>query len=335
MSALELQPAASTASPGIEPALLFRQARTQPCQIFQQGLLRQVAKTVGADHGAINTWHPAGHVASIALGYDLQAMSDEWHAIDGAALDFLTIRMEARPMHAAHAGPDDPHWRTPGASRWASFQHRHDIHHQLGVALHFDGSETRSHLYVNRGHGSAPYTRHEADVLTGLAPLAAEALLVNRLYVSVIQGMPLEEGCAAAIVDAQGWILYPNAAFCRAWAGLRAAFADNPAPRVPAAWLACDRRASARLQGCGWGLVVTPCEGGSRIELHSLAIAGDGGALTWRQLEIARLYCAGATYKDIGLALGLSPETVRVHLRNAYRRAGVGTRSKLREALEG
>jgi DNA-binding CsgD family transcriptional regulator len=331
MSASELQPVVSTASPGIEPAALFRQARTQPCQIFQRALLRQVAETVDAAHGAINTWHPGGHVASIGLGYDLQAMSDQWHAIGGAALDFLTARMEAQPLRAVHAGPDDPHWAMPGAEVWRNFQHRHDIHHQLGVALHFEGSETRAHLYVNRGRGAAPYTRREADVLTALAPLVAEAMLVNRLYVSVAQGLPLEDDCAAAIVDAHGWILYPNAAFCRAWAGLRATFADNPAPRVPAAWLAPDARTTARLHRCGWRLLATPCEGGSRIALHPLAGAG---ALTWRQLEIARLYCAGATYKDIGLTLGLSPETVRVHLRNAYRRIGVGSRAKLREALQ-
>lgn len=335
MSASEMQPVAAMAPPGIEPAVLFRQARTQPCQIFQHGLLRQVAKTLGADHGAINTWHPGGHVASIGLGYDLQAMSDEWHAIGGATLDFLTARMEARPLHAVHAGPDDPHWRMPGMSRWATFQHRHDIHHQLGVALHFEGSETRAHVYVNRGRDSMPYTQREADALTALAPLLAEAMLVNRLYVSVVQGVPLDDDCAAAIVDAHGWILYPNAAFCRAWSELRTAFADNPAPRVPAAWLAPDARTSARLKRSGWRLVVTPCDGGTRVELHSLAASGAAGALTWRQLEIARLYCAGATYKDIGLTLGLSPETVRVHLRNAYRRTGVGSRAKLRDALQG
>lgn len=326
-------PAATTAAAAIEPAALFRQARTQPCQIFQRGLLRQIAKTVGADHGAINTWHPGGHVASIGLGYDLQAMSDEWHAIGGAELDFLTARMEAQPLRAAHAGPDDPHWRTPRAEAWRSFQHRHDIHHQLGVALHFDGSETRSHIYVNRGRRSAPYTRHEADTLTALAPLLAEAMLVNRLYASVAQGVPLGDGCAAAVVDAQGWILYPNAAFCRAWIGLRADFADNPAPRVPADWLRGDARAAARLQRRGWRLAVQPCDGGTRIELHPLSADRAAGALTWRQLQIARLYCTGASYKDIGLQLGLSPATVRVHLRNAYRRAGVGSRSKLREAL--
>lgn len=327
-------PAAATAWTAIEPATLFRRARTQPCQRFQQDLLRQVADAVGADHGAINTWHPGGHVASIGLGYDLQAMSDEWHAIGGATLDFLTARMEAQPFQAARAGPDDAHWQTPGAQAWRRFQHRHDIHHQLGVALRFDGSETRAHLYVNRGQGSAPYTAREADTLTALAPLLAEAMLVNRLYVSVVQGVPLEDGCAAAIVDAHGWVLYPNPAFCRAWAVLRAAFADNPAPRVPASWLRAEPRAAAKLQRMGWRLAVTPCEGGTRIELHPLAVVG-AGALTWRQLQIARLYCAGATYKDIGLQLGLSPDTVRVHLRNAYRRAGVGSRAKLREALQG
>lgn len=104
---------------------------------------------------------------------------------------------------------------------------------------------------------------------------------------------------------------------------------------MPAQWLAADARAGARLQRGGWRLVTTPCDGGTRIELHRLDAPGAASALTWRQLQIARLYCAGATYKDIGQTLGLSPGTVRVHPRNAYRRARVGTRSKLREVLQG
>lgn len=102
---------------------------------------------------------------------------------------------------------------------------------------------------------------------------------------------------------------------------------------MPADWLCGDARAAARLQRRGWRLAALPCEGGIRIELHPLSTDRATDALTWRQLQIARLYCTGASYKDIGLQLGLSPATVRVHLRNTYRRAGVGSRSKLRDAL--
>lgn len=110
---------------------LLRAARTQGCEVFQEALLKALAQRFGADHGAINTFHPAGFVASVGLGYDLEAMSAQWHAIGGAALDTLTQDMHVVPgsvvcanvgsaAHAAHAAP------------WQAFLSRHGIAHQMG-----------------------------------------------------------------------------------------------------------------------------------------------------------------------------------------------------------
>ena len=321
------------AAVAIDAAELFRKARTLACQVFQQQLLQHIAAAVGAQHGAINTWHPGGHVASVGLGYDLQQMSDDWHAIDGAAQDFLTAQMNTQPLRAAYAGPDDARLMAPHAQPWRAFQHRYDIYHQMGVALRFEGSDTLVHVYVNRGRLAAPYTQADADLLTALAPMLTEAMLVNRLYASVAQGVSLDDDCAAAVVDAHGWILYPNGAFCAAWAALRHAFASNPAPRVPQDWLSPEARTQDALARHGWRLSSVPLDEGTRIELRPLATAGAAGQLTWRQWEIARMYSIGISHKDIGARLGVSPATVRVHLRNIYQRTGVSNRAQLRGLL--
>jgi DNA-binding NarL/FixJ family response regulator len=53
----------------------------------------------------------------------------------------------------------------------------------------------------------------------------------------------------------------------------------------------------------------------------------ESGAVTTRELEILRLLAAGLTNKDIGERLHLSPETIKTHLGNIYRKLGVEGRA--------
>ena len=76
-----------------EPVALLRLARTTPGEHFQQQLLQRLLELFGADHGAINTWHPRCFVSSAGIGYDLAAMSEEWNRIGGGAMDFITFAM--------------------------------------------------------------------------------------------------------------------------------------------------------------------------------------------------------------------------------------------------
>ena len=55
--------------------------------------------------------------------------------------------------------------------------------------------------------------------------------------------------------------------------------------------------------------------------------------LTRRQREVAELAATGATIDEIGRHLGISPHTVRQHLRDAYRLLDVGNRVELARAL--
>ncbi len=55
--------------------------------------------------------------------------------------------------------------------------------------------------------------------------------------------------------------------------------------------------------------------------------------LTRRQREVAELAATGATIEEIARHLGISPHTVRQHLRDAYRLLDVGNRVELARAL--
>lgn len=309
---------------------LLRLARTTACEQFPLKLLERLAALVAADHGAINIWHPRSFVASVGIGYDLPAMSADWYAVNGAELDFTTPAMQAQPLRAVCVNADDPRWQHSDPA-WRSFQARHGIHHQLGVTIPFEGSETFAHCYLNRGASSPPYGAAEIEALSALAPGVGEALLVNRLYGGARQGLEDTDGDtqALAITDAEGWVLFPNGDFCRAWPRL-SEIAGTAEPRLPRSWLAGERAAVRKLHAAGWQCEVRPVAGGLRVALRrSLR----GAVLTPRQAEISRLYCAGHSGKDIATRLGVSPATVRVHLRETYSKLGVASRSALRSAL--
>lgn len=56
---------------------------------------------------------------------------------------------------------------------------------------------------------------------------------------------------------------------------------------------------------------------------------GPKSLLTLRQREVAEYAVAGATAEEIAETLEISPNTVRDHIRNIYRRLGIGSRAEL------
>lgn len=55
------------------------------------------------------------------------------------------------------------------------------------------------------------------------------------------------------------------------------------------------------------------------------------GELTAQELQVARQVATGATSREVGAQLFLSPRTIEAHLRSIYRKLGIRSRRELRE----
>ncbi len=54
-------------------------------------------------------------------------------------------------------------------------------------------------------------------------------------------------------------------------------------------------------------------------------------SLTAQELQIARMVATGATSREVGAQLFLSPRTIEAHLRSIFRKLGITSRRQLRD----
>ena len=92
-----------------------------------------------------------------------------------------------------------------------------------------------------------------------------------------------------------------------------------------------DVRAFRSIDGRTYYLLITS-ERGERKALDGACASFD---LSAREIEVARLICAGQTNADISRELGIAQRTVENHLRSIYAKAGVNSRTQLVSQLLG
>jgi DNA-binding NarL/FixJ family response regulator len=96
-----------------------------------------------------------------------------------------------------------------------------------------------------------------------------------------------------------------------------------------------EKRLSEIAPALGLGLAALralegePCNSGSRVWRTDCDLAEASWALSPREREFVEYLCLGYSNKQIALACGLSPNTVRNRLSTVYERLGVSTRAEL------
>ncbi len=262
-----------------------------------------------------------------------QHAASVFHAVDGAPFcsPWDPELPPARAVNRFQPGIDGwadseealaclPVWRTfygPGHVRWDRRM------------LVYDGDVFVAWLSVGRLADRRPFGPEDDG------PLARAASRARRLAIAHYResGARLPEGTGHLIVSATGAVELA--------CGLGAAWLDA----AGRAWIAeATRRVD---QGDAIDRVV-----GGGIEARPVRLAGDGGCrylwlvdrvervrrsplalLSPRLRDVAGIIAAGATVGETARHLGLSPETVRAHLRAVYSRLEVGSRIELSRIL--
>jgi len=129
---------------------------------------------------------------------------------------------------------------------------------------------------------------------------------------------------AAAICDSLGWLHHAEEGFVEL---LRAEFPDWRAPELPGpvqSWLN-DPAESGYL---GRDLEISRTQHDDLILLQARP-RGALAALTQREQQVAELFAAGLTYKEIAGDLGLAASTVRRHLESIYDKLEIASKVEL------
>lgn len=162
------------------------------------------------------------------------------------------------------------------------------------------------------------------DVLRGLEELGSPPALVYLPNGSLVWiNGALRQFCEARRVDREPLIEAASAfagPFCRF-----ALMGDKP----PA-------RKSIRLEQPAVhlkGEVVTPRGKRESSVVITVSEARRAGALSKRELEAARQLCTVGSYQAVADLLGISLDSVRTHLRRAYRKLGVSNRVAMKDRL--
>lgn len=199
--------------------------------------------------------------------------------------------------------------------------------------LLYDGHRAVGIICVHRALDEAPYS--EADLRRYDAGIPSWRRQMLRAQ-AVAEAF---EGASAALLFRESGRLVHASAVARRWLDRERRRAVEGLARAVLA-----SETSQRDFLVGGGVVarfsVLRGQGEARV-LATLGATGPalvplGGELSARQWEVVGMAAAGATAREIAVALHLSPHTVRDHIKTAYRVLGVQSRSELaRLALEG
>jgi len=197
------------------------------------------------------------------------------------------------------------------------------LENQLLIADIGAPPEPASWLSLYRTRGQAQFDERDSRTASLVLPHLAQAFVLNRAVHSLEGAAPRRNAAGErSLIRADGTVLHCGA---RLGAMIRAEIPGWDGSALPESFLSAMRR----------GRLVQESE--TRIDVSQV---GDTLVLTVkritpaerlspRELAVARLFGAGASYKEIARRVALAPATVRNVVQNAYRKLGVNNKAQL------
>lgn len=186
--------------------------------------------------------------------------------------------------------------------------------------------KTCTHLSLYREKLLPRFGSYEVELLEGLLSNLAAAVTMNRVrHVEQLRAVTANRKVSVAMCNPQGIIQFAESNFGEL---VLMEWPEWKGSRLPAALLA-----SAGVDG-GGSYVGKSIAGevearGNNLLIVTLRPKTVTDLLTPRELAIARMFGEGKTYKEVAKHLGISPATVRHHLRQAYSKLNVQNKGEI------
>ncbi|WP_293935257.1 helix-turn-helix transcriptional regulator [Iodobacter sp.] len=290
---------------------IYRLAREESLLRFHQAVMECLLPLLPFDkawwgRSAQGDAGPQEH-SSYLFGLPESYVAD-WKSISHE--DITVARVHAEPGVAVVV--DMQHKESPAGLRWLGA--RYDIAELLCVISSDHLTLLSDHLELYRSLGAAPFSADERELLSCLMPHLVSAVSLNQIRSLQALRMSLEGAeprLALAVCDGQGVLQSAEPAFAEL---LLAEWPDWFGPRLPI---------GVQPQGYNGRRVYIDARQVNDLYLLTARQRSVMEQLSVRESDVAKLFGQGRTYKEIARLLGMSPHTVRHHIRSIYTKLGI------------
>jgi DNA-binding CsgD family transcriptional regulator len=273
-----------------------------------------------------------GDLALVCLG-DGWAVSDVQHTVEGrlnADLPQWTsgVRGREHPVVAFHdptglltigrrSDVGSPGSLEPAAVRYCHFWRPFGVENMLGAPVDFPNERS----YMASYRAASQFADGDIRLLDQLRPVGSR--LLRRAAVSSI-----------AEASASAWGLTPREAEVFAFVGVGtslpsiASLLGLSVGTVRTQLGKAYKKATVRSRAAATSALLDVVEPTALKEAGRTLVPGEKGPLTRREIAVLRIAATGRTTSAIASVIGISTETTRTHLANAYRKLGVQNRSQ-------
>lgn len=307
---------------------LYRFGREVSVDAFQPWALARLRQLIDFDAAM---WRAGGNgpppLESIHLDGQPAALMDEYVRDGWSSHDFLRARCAAEPGTTFSLGDlmtaQDWH-RTP---MYRDFACRYGIEWALCTHHVEPNLAVKSIVTLWRTDPGHPFTEADRVRMQVVMPHLVESMHANRMWFFANAGRAQGNGGrpAMGLCDRDGRLHDCSSRFTQLlrtewpqWAG-----AMLPAPLVAQLGKGsfCGRLIDVDIEPLG-GMWV--------LGLHAASVTRRLGA---RELQAARLYVKGLSYREIAATVGVAPATVRNQLRSSFTKLGVKSKLELARRL--
>ena len=308
---------------------LYRASSELPVEEFQQAALELIKPLLAFDSG----WWGSGVImAESALSIHALHLH---HMSPDAPVEYK--RCTARdPIVSAAVKRGSGVYRV-NASAWFSRKQRsleyppflknNDITNAMaGYSLNRNDGLS-SWITLFRANPNYDYSHRDQNLMQALFPHMMEALTINRLiHLQHLDGSQCR--FQLAIADKRGMLYHAESGFMGL---LREEFRSSATDRLPTDLIA-SLGGSGRYAG---RTVVIQCSQSAGLLFLKARARLPVDALSKRETDIAHLIAQGKDYRQISQILNISPETVRSHFKNIYKKLNISNKAQLIVMLGG